>query len=268
MKKGILKQRHEVELIPNCKSFVHEGFTLVELLVVIAIIAILAAMLLPALMNAKAYSQQALCKSNMKQIALAWTMYCDDYNGWMAPHASDRDRFGADAWGPVYWATLMRDQLNMPDIQGGGIPGHPSFDPLPEKYKNGILTCPSFPEGRRPVYTLDAQYGMPRYNMGGENQTTLVPERICWKKAMEIRKPESMFSYLDSVYSLPLHATYTGRSYIENNGLTTAHFRHLGRIQSINCSYADGHVDSNTRKGISGMWTGSWYDSAPLGWPK
>ncbi|MBI4026779.1 MAG: DUF1559 domain-containing protein [Verrucomicrobia bacterium] len=82
------------------------SFTLVELLVVIAIIAILLALLSPALKNARDQARRIACVNNLRQCGLAFHVYADDNNNWMVPNG------GARVWGGGYlnasWDYILR----------------------------------------------------------------------------------------------------------------------------------------------------------------
>ncbi len=111
----------------------HRGFTLIELLVVIAIIAILAAMLLPALSRAKAKAAQTSCYNNLKQLGLAMIMYADDHTGRVAR--------GND---PFWW------QIYIPYL-GGTRAARDQYGRI------RVYTCPSYPDKRQVVcYVVNA----------------------------------------------------------------------------------------------------------------
>ena len=176
MKKEILRHRHGAKLNPVCKSFVLKGFTLIELLVTIAILAILAAMLLPALKAAKEQAKAITCINNLKQIGTAFDFYKTDFN----------DYFPSYLYGTAWNATFV-------DLgYFGAGSGYANAFKCPSKTydaSNKVWTWP---------YFMD--YGYNYYNIGSSRKVLGDDTDKTPARSNQISNPSSTISVSESVY--------------------------------------------------------------------
>jgi prepilin-type N-terminal cleavage/methylation domain-containing protein/prepilin-type processing-associated H-X9-DG protein len=235
------------------KSLRENGFTLIELLVVIAIIAILAAMLLPALNNAREKARAATCISNVKQVTLGMLMYTDD-NGGRLPWGGYVDRNNWADWAhfglvtPVPpRETYFRQPAFPIHVESGSIiqyvVGAERKWPPSQAYTDsyGVFKCPSsgkIGNARRVTYSMNA-FLDPNQRGNGDGYRVSRCKRASDKVLLIDEAPDTV----NDGYYLP------GGS--ESQGGFSSH---NGRM---NFGFLDGHVDSLTGDKVSQMQSGS-----------
>ena len=198
----------------------HSGFTLIELLVVISIIALLIAILLPALARARDSAFSIKCASHLKQLAVAQHAYANDN--------SDSFTQVYNATGDTRWIFTIRDY----------VAGAKHNDP------NGVMNCPAADKSQ---FTGNKNsYGL---NFSMRNSR--------WKyKRTVVLKPSQIIIGADRSVA-DLDYTFTSDGYRYSNSWSTTSwarpvlFRHLGNA-SANVFFVDGHA-SATNYGLSSL---------------
>lgn len=264
------------------------GFTLIELLVVIAIIAILAALLLPALGRARAQARSVDCKSNLRQLYLANTMYADENGGHYVSAAPDLYDFMLPDAAPDHFGGQKRwhGERDTPNPQSEfNFRRGPLFEYLPD---GRVAECPEFFELRRlgdVPNAFESGTGGYGYNMAYIGSTIYQTDDLLRAartstRDVNISDPSRVIMFADA--AMPQQGYIVEYGFLEPPRFVSKdhphgqlgddmlaspsiHFRHWGRA---NVLWADGHLtsekwewapDYNVYQAYNPRWAVGWF---------
>ena len=216
------------------------GFTLIELMLVIAIIAILSALLLPALARAKTSAQRAVCDGNLRQLGLATEIYLGDSGGFFFNRCQPPSAAGQQWW--FGWLASGAEGQRAFDLSTGVL--------FPYLHGSDVRLCPS-PAWNSPQFKLKGtnvifSYGGNAFLFPAQNRPAVNANKISrpadtalFADAAQVntfQAPASLANPMfEEWYYLDLQTNYANA-----NNQPNGHFRHA---QKANVTFADGHVE-------------------------